>query len=404
MIHAGGLNFWKAIRETLIASAFDLIGIAAGFLVAYEIGVFKLAPWAIALYPAVLGAKGVVEGILSGSLSTALHLGTIYPRFSKNTKNFYSLLEAVTVLTLVTGFAMSAISLVFGTVFWGITLGDFPIILVAVVSTMALGLTLLVATVKVSFFSFKNGLDLDTMVYPVMSVVNSLFITICYIAILYLLLVDKAIGYWLAVLIALALFMIVIYILPKNLHETDFMKTIQEFLVTLMLVALIVNITGTLLKGISRYANNKVEFYTVYPALIGLIGDVGTVVGSTATTKLALGMLKPKFSAIRHHTVNIMTAWLVSVVMFMILAFLSLLLHGSFTPAAFYSHLIVLIVANVIAIALIVVLSFAVSILAFQKSLDPGAFVIPIENAFAATIMSGALLLALTLFNFVLVT
>ena len=401
MTHVGSLKFSKALRETLVAFSFDVVGLAAGFLFAYELGIFRLVPWAIALYPAVLGAKGVIEGILSGRLSTALHLGTIYPSFLKNTKSFYSLIEAVIVLTLVTSVAMSAISLVFGTVFWGITFSDFPAILAVVVATMALGLALLTITVKVAFVSFKRGLDPDIMIYPIMSAVASIFITFCYIVTLNLFLVNSGVGVLAVILLGVAHLLIVVYVFPRNLHESEFIKTIRESLAALMIVAIIVNITGTLLKGISRYANTRLEVYMVYPAIIGLVSDVGAVVGSTATTKLALGMLKPKLSSIRYHAVNILTAWFASVVMFVILAFLSLLVHGIFTPAALYSQIAILLIANVIAVALIVFVSFATSILAFQKSLDPGNFVIPIENAFAASITSVALLSALTLLNFV---
>jgi cation transporter-like permease len=88
-----------------------------------------------------------------------------------------------------------------------------------------------------------------------------------------------------------------------------------------------------------------------------------------------------------------------SVILFIVLAFAALAIHGVFTPAAFYSHVAVLLVANVIAISLIVVLSFGISILTFQKGLDPGNFVIPIENAFAAGVTTFALLVALALLN-----
>ncbi len=404
MTHVGNSSFSKALRETFTAYAFDLGGLIAGFLVAYQLHIFQKAPWVLALYPAVLGAKGVIEGLLSGRLSTALHLGTIYPQFGKNTKSFYNLIEAVIVLTLVTSVAMSAISLVFGNLFWGITFVDFPTILAVVVATMALGLILLVVTIKVAFFSFKRGLDPDIMVYPIMSAVASIFITICYIVTLNLFLPNSTLGVWTVAALGAAHLLLVIYIFPKNVHEPEFIKTITESLASLMIVAVIVNFTGTLLRGIDRFAVNRhlahVEFfYTVYPALIGLVSDVGAVVGSTATTKLALGMLKPKLSSIGHHAKNILTAWIASVAMFVILAFAALLIHGIFTPAAFYSHVVVLLLANVIAVALIVVLSFAISILTFQKGLDPGNFVIPIENAFAASITSLALLLALALLS-----
>jgi mgtE-like transporter len=400
MTHAGGSSFSKALRETFAAYGFDLLGLVAGFLVAYQLGVLRLAPWAIAVYPTVLGAKGIIEGLLSGRLSTALHLGTVYPRFSKNTPSFYNLIGAVVVLTLVTSVAMSGIAIVFGNIFWGITFVDFPAILAVIVATMALGLMLLVVTVKIAFFSFKKGLDPDVMVYPIMSAVASIFITICYIVTLNLFLSPTdTIGVWIVALLGLAHLLLVLYIFPKNFHAPEFIKTITESLASLMIVAVIVNFTGTLLRGISHYANNKIEFYTVYPALIGLVSDVGAVVGSTATTKLALGMLKPKLSSITKHAKNIVIAWIASIVMFVVLAFAALFIHGIFTPAAFYSHVVVLLIANVIAVTLIVVLSFAISILTFQKGLDPGNFVIPIENAFAASVTSVALLLALALLS-----
>jgi mgtE-like transporter len=309
-------------------------------------------------------------------------------------------------LTLVTSVAMSAISLVFGNLFWGITFTDFPAILAVVVATMALGLVLLVVTLKVAFFSFTKGLDPDIMVYPIMSAVSSIFITICYIVTLSLFLTpNSTVGVWTVVLLGVAHLLLVIYIFPKNRRKPEFIKTITESLASLMIVALVVNVTGTLLKGIDdRFVNvmrGHNEVYLLYPALIGLVSDVGSVVGSTATTKLALGMLKPKLSSIGHHAKNILTAWFASAVMFVILAFAAFLIRdvstGTFTISSFYAYLAILSVANVIAVVLIVILSFAISIITFQKGLDPGNFVIPIETAFAASVTSVALLLALAL-------
>ncbi len=402
MTHAGGsASFSKTLRETLIAFAFNLGGLLAGFLVASQLGVFRMAngEWALALFPAVISAQGVIQGLLSGRLSTALHLGIVYPRFGENTKSFYKLIEAVIVLTLVTSVTMSAVSLVFGHFFWGVPFADFPAILSVVVATMAIGLVLLTLTVRVAFFSFTRGLDPDVVVYPVMSTIATIFITFCYVVTLNVFFYSD-LGKWAIAFLGVAHLVLILYILPRNLHERDFTKTIKESLAALMIVALIVNITGTILRGISHYANDRREFYTVYPALIGLVSDVGSVVGSTATTKLALGLLKPKLSSILLHAKNIVSAWIASLVMFVVFALVALLIHGVFAPMAFYDYLIVLIVAKVIAVTLIVLVSFAISIVTFQKGLDPGNFVIPIENAFAASITSVALLVALVILGF----
>jgi mgtE-like transporter len=389
-------SYFGAFKETIAAYFFDLGGLFAGFMVASQLGVFQLSPWAIALYPAIVSAKGVIAGLLSGRLSTALHLGTIYPRFFINTKSFYKLIEAVIVLTLATSVAMSTISLIFGHLFWGITFADFPAILSVVVATMAIGLFLSLITIKVAFISFKKGLDPDIVVYPIMSTVADILITLCYIVILNLFFFFD-LGKWVIAIIGLSHLLLAFYILPRNKREPEFIKTLKESLSTMMLVAFIVNITGTILKGISNFVENRKEIYTVYPALIDMIGDVGSVVGSTATTKLALGLLTPSFSSIRNHARNIFSAWTASLIMFVVLAIASLSIHGIFSYSAFFRLIPVLLITNVIAVVAIVLLSYGVSILTFKKGLDPDNFVIPIESSFADSATSIALLTALLL-------
>jgi mgtE-like transporter len=403
--HAGSLSFSRTLRETFTAFAFDLAGIVAGFvIVAYQLqtGIFEKVPWVLALYPAVLGAKVVIEGLLSGRLSTALHLGTIYPRFSGNTKTFYILIQSVVTLTLVTSVATSAVSMVFGQLFWGITFADFPSILAVIVATMAMGLILVPATVKVAFFSFKRGLDPDVVVYPVMSAVATILITICYVLAITVFFSLGLAGVAAIILLGITNLVLVMYIFPKNWREVEFVKTIRESLASLMIVAVIVNVTGTFLHGIGRFANSRIEFFTIYPGLIGLVSDVGSVIGSTATTRLALGILKPTFSSLVQHAKIILAAWLASLFMFIVLAILGLLFHGKLTMSTLYSVVVTLVLANIVAVVLIVLFSFAISVLTFQKGLDPGNFVIPIESALASSITSFALYVALaflTLFS-----
>jgi cation transporter-like permease len=116
--------FYKTFKEALIAYSFDFGGILAGFIIASQLAVhnnvFERYSWAIAVYPTVLSARGMISGLFSGRLGTALHLGTIYPKLFENTKNFYRLFEAVIVITLETSVAMSFVSMIFGSFFWGI--------------------------------------------------------------------------------------------------------------------------------------------------------------------------------------------------------------------------------------------------------------------------------------------
>ncbi|MBT0160115.1 hypothetical protein G4O51_09035 [Candidatus Bathyarchaeota archaeon A05DMB-2] len=397
MSHAGiSKSFAGIFKETSLAYFFDIGGLLAGFMVASQLGVFLLSPWAIAVYPAIVSAKGVIGGLLSGRLGTALHLGTIYPRFFKNTHNFYKLFEAIIVINLATSVAMGSIAMVFGSLFWGITLADFPAILSVVLATMAFGLLISLVTIKVAFVTFKRGLDPDIVVYPIMSTAADILITLFYVGVISLFFLSFW-GRWIIAAVALAFGFLVLYILPRNMHDADFVKTIKESMTTMLLVAFIVNVTGTVLKQISYFVADRKEVLTVYPALIDMIGDVGSVVGSTATTKLALGLLSPSLSSMRNHSKNIFSAWSSSLIMFVILTILSLAINNVLSFNSFLNLLSILLIANVIAVTAIVLVSYSISILTFKRGLDPDNFVVPIESSFADSVTSIALLVALLL-------
>lgn len=389
---------FAAFKETLLAYTFDLGGLIAGFFVTSQLGIFDKYPWTIAIYPAILSAKGVIHGLLSGRLGTTLHLGTVHPRFFNNSKSFYKLIHATIVMTLVVSVVMSLISLVFGSVFWGATLADAVDIISIIMSTMGLGLVLSFVTIKVAFLTFKRGLDPDIVVYPIMSTIADIFITLCFILILNLFFVFSLGGRAIIFAIILLHLLFVAYILPRSFRDQEFKKNLKESLLTMLLVSVIVNITGTVLKSIITILENRAsEIMTVYPALIDMVGDVGSVVGSTATTKLALGLLRPSLKSIRDHAKTIVSAWAASIVMFLLLAILSPIVNGTLSLSTLSNLISILLIANVIAVAGIVLLSYGVSILTFQKGLDPDNFVIPIESSFADSLMTIALLAALVL-------
>jgi len=394
MTHAiNSKAFNRTFREALIAYSFDVGGILAGFIVASQLNIFERSPWVIAVYPAILSARGVISGLFCGRLSTALHIGTIYPKFFGNTKSFYKLFETIVVITLGTSVAMSSFSMGFGSLFWGITFADFPDILMVVVATMTLGLSLSLVTITIAFLTFKKGLDLDVIVYPIMSTVADIVITICYVLTLSMFFLSRYSVFF----VGLVLVVLALYFLFQNIHEEEFIRTMKESFVTLILVSFIVNITGTILRRINVVVQGRREVYTVYPALIDTVGDVGSVVGSTATTKLALGLLKPSFSDLRNHATQIFGAWAASITMFVFFSALSLSINSILTPFTFLVFTSILLTSNVIAITAMVLISYAVSILTFQKGLDPDNFVIPIESSLADGVTSVALLVALFL-------
>jgi len=388
----------ETFKESIMALVLNVFGLVAGTIVAFHLRLFELTPWAIAVYPAILSARGVIGGLLSGRLSTGLHLGTVQPRFFGNTRDFYMLIQAVVVLTLETSVLMSTVLAFFGSFSWGATATDFVSVLCVILATMTLALVIISPlTITVSCLSFKHGLDPDIILYPVESTTADVFVTLCYSLMLSLFSSHGLTGRYLIGLFDLIALLTVAFIISRNIREHKFAETIKESFLTLVAVAFIVNVTGSVLSKVFEAVGRRGEIYTVYPALIDTIGDVGSVVGSTATTKLALGTLKPSLFVVKSHMSEMLSAWAASLVMFVVYSVFSLAMQEIFTLGTFLRFTALLLVANLMAAPSIIIVAYMVAVLTFRRGLDPDNFVIPIESSLADGLTTVSLLVALIL-------
>jgi len=393
-------RFAETLKQSVMAYAFNIFGIAAGTIIAYYSGLFAKAPWAVVIYPPILSARGVIGGLFCGRLSTALHLGTIQPRLFGNTKSFYLLFQAIVIMTFEASLMMSLIAALFR------GFGEFLDLINVFMATMALALIVISPlTLTVSFISFKHGLDPDIILYPIESTVADLLITSIYITVLSLFLANSLFWGYVFAFISLALLLTSAFFLVKNAREPEFIKTLKESLLTLVLVSFIVNVAGVTLGKVEELIRGKEpnQVYVVYPALIDTIGDVGAVVGSTATTKLALGTLKASFSSIKNHFMEVSGAWAASLIMYFAYSVLALLITGTFAPISLVTFTLFLFTVNILAASLIILVSYSVAILTYQKGLDPDNFEIPIESSLADSITTISLLVALVLWAGILV-
>jgi len=390
-------DFIANLKQSLIAYAFNIFGVFAGSAVAYFLGVFQTFPWAFTIYPPILSARGVIGGLFCGRLSTGLHLGTIKPSFLKNTRSFHLLLHSLAVLTLEASILMgmiAAIASAFSQGDWTPEL--FFSILIIVVSTMALSLVVISPlALTASFLSFKHGLNPDIILYPVESTISDFLITFLYVGVLNIFAINNSTGKYLLLSISLILLFSAIYFAVRDFKEEEFAKIVKESLLTIILVSFIINIAGSTFGKIAERVEERREIYTVYPALIDTIGDVGAFVGSTATTKLALGTLKPSFSSIKNHLLEISSAWVASIIMYCVYSVFSLIIQGVFTLVSLLSFTALLLFANLMAASSIIMVSYAVAILTYKRGFDPDNFERPIESSLADSITSIALLVSL---------
>lgn len=387
----------KNMGQSVLSLSFNLGGILAGTLLALYLDVFSLTPWALILFPGILSIRGAIGGLFSGRLSTALHVGTVKPSYTKNTENFYLLLSSIVTLTFVSSIMMGVAACLFGIFLWGATFTDWVALLAVITSTMGLSILFLSPiTIGVSILSFRRGLDPDIIVYPIISTVADILVTICYIFVLASFFSPSQQVRYLIGFFDLVFMFMVLLILIRNFRRREFLKTVKEFFLTLLLVAFIVNVTGLVLSKISLVIGGRPEIYVVYPALIDTVGDVGSIVGSTATTKLALGLIDSSFSSIKQHLYEVGGAWAASLIMFTLYSMISFLARGaksSTHPVKFTAQLLT---TNVLAVSFMVFVAYAVAIFTYKRGWDPDNFVIPLESSMADAITTLSLLIALT--------
>jgi mgtE-like transporter len=388
--------FFKTFRQSALSLLFDLGGLVAGFIIVFFYVEIINVKWGLLVYPGILSTRGVIGGIFSGRISSGLHTGSVSPSIKGNTKEFGNLWRALIVLTNQSSICLSVIAGSIGIIIFKLDIIEVISILIVVSATLAI--VFIVVTpmnAALSFWTFKKGMDPDVIVYPIMSTISDIIVTLVYVSIL-MIFYTVYLGSLFIIIPSIILLSSGFWLVRSNSQETSFKETIRESVFTLILVSIIVNITGTVLQSVNDVIGSRPEIYLIYPALLDTIGDVGSIVGSTATTKINLGMITSSLRSIKDHlqeTFAAISAGLLMCTFYTLIAgeLQGIELQGLFELGA------VLYSTAFIATSIISVIAFTIAILTYRRGWDPDNFVIPIESSLADTITSTVLLIILIL-------
>ncbi|MBC7130964.1 magnesium transporter, partial [Candidatus Bathyarchaeota archaeon] len=169
---------FSLLGESLFSLSFDVGGLVAGGLLGYYAGLILFRSWIITIYPIVLTARGALNGVLAGRLSTGLHVELIKPSLKGNTRYYYAIISSLLALSIFISLVMSGMT----ALLTGSPLGELPLIISVCISAQAITMLLTVpATSTVGFLAFKKGLDPDAMLYPISSTIADIWSTIAYI-------------------------------------------------------------------------------------------------------------------------------------------------------------------------------------------------------------------------------
>jgi len=389
-------SFRKLFSESLSALAFDFLGLLAGLAFAAFVDLFSTRAWGLRAYPCVLTVRGMIGGMVCGRLSSGLWLGTIRPSFLKNTEEFKAIYQIALVLSALSSLIMSFVIWSYGLPS-GADLSTALEITSAMTSTMALSfLITMPIPALTAFVSFRHGVDPDVVTYPVGSTSSDILVTCCYAASMGLLslgLVGRALGGALGLVFLIAGASVLV------LHRRDpgFRKMLREGALASSVAISISGLTGVLLASIAEEIGLWPGLCMIYPALMSTMGDVGSVAGSTATTKLFRGEMRAGPRALVDHSREIMAAWASSALIFTAYGLIS----APYLPPEgpdIASLMAILMTTNLLAFWAVVLLSLSAGIATYRFGLNPDNFVIPIESSAADAITTLALLVALSAF------
>ncbi len=386
----------RILMQAFIALAFDLGGILSGRIVLTFHPLFESAPWILALFPPMLTVRGNIGGILSSKLGTMLHIGEAEPRLRGNTQEFYSFIMAILALTFIDTVGVGILAFVVNLSFGNTAIEHIPFFLT--VPALACLLAMSIAIPVASFIGieiFKRGLDPDVILYPMMSTIDDVLVTVCYIIVVGIALIPGTLAGM--SFITLILGGIFLAMLTKRRRERIFRRTLAEGAPIILVASLLGTFSGVFLASLRAEIEKRPSVLLLYPALIDTLGDIGSILGAMETTKLALGYVKSFWETLRATFADLVSIEIAAATMHILFGLVAFLI-GKATDLSpdLISLIVIALVANLISFLFISFFSIVVATQTFKQGLDPDNFVIPLVASVSDLSATLALMATLT--------
>jgi mgtE-like transporter len=364
--------------QTLLALSFNLISLFAGGLMAVYTPRFSVSPWILALFPPVLTVRGGIGGIFSGNLATMLHLGLVEPRLRDNTPSYYGLVKSVMAITVVDALVLGSVSFLFNLASGTATPGMWPIFVSVptVACTLAVGFSVPV-TSYIAILTYRRGLDPDIVVYPILASMNDIIVTVFYVTVVSLVLMGGTAYLALGTVFALILAAVAL-LAHRSRGDSFFRQTIREGTTVVVLSSLFGSVNGVVLSRMSGTLTHTPGLMAMYPALTNALGNIGSIIGSQATTGMALGTSRGFREELEDAGREIAKVEAPAAFMHVIFAFTAWLITGPGAPGVSLATLLaVALTANLLSFGVISVFALYSAHQAFERGLNPDNVVIP---------------------------
>lgn len=346
----------RTASQALISAVYGLGDIVAGLILWLYLP--PNAGWTALIYPPLIGARGAITGSILGRLTTALNIGTVEPNLKGENEKLWEILSTGISASLLTSFI---VLIPFS--FIGLNAMLTVLLPISLITVSGVSLILIPTNIIVSFTSFRRGLDPDIVVYPLVSTIADIAVTLLYIGSI------RLVGTPINTMLSLLVIAISILVVAKWFSK-DYIGTLLEIMISSLLVILIESTAGMFLEKAVKISDTSLLL--IYPAMLTELGDSSSIMGSILTTKLFLGTLRRKalITDLLPELAGIFIAYLG---FFFILGGLMLALGGN--PW-------VSVLTFLIAFPIMLILTIAIVMLTSRR-FDPDNFTIPLATSIA---------------------
>ena len=391
----------RVFSQSLLALMFNVGGLVSGRLAVIFTPVFTSSPWILALFPLVLTVRGGTSGILSGKIGTMLHTGELKPQFRGNTGALWILIKSTFIVTFSATLGMGFLAFMIQVIFNQVSFQTLPIFIVVPVLTCTFSVLLAIPlTLFVAIKTYQSGIDPDILVYPIMSTTNDLIVSVIYLLIVTLILTSSNfVLLYGVIIILLALFSM--FIVIETYHDLLFSKTLKEGVLIVLLSSVFGIANGVILTSFRREIEKIPSVLILYPALIASLGDIGSILGSMETTKLALGYVSSFIHVFRDVFADLISIEAAAFVVHTIFAFVTLGIGWlSQIPSDLLQLVQIAVLSNLFSFFFISFVALIIATQTFRYGLDPDNFVIPLTSSLSDTISTLMLIAVLFLIIF----
>jgi mgtE-like transporter len=388
----------RVFSQSLLALIFNIGGLVSGRLAVILAPVFTASPWILALFPLVLTVRGGTSGILSGKIGTMLHTGELKPQFRGNTRALGILIKATFVVTFSATLGMGFLAFLIQLIFCQVSFQTLSIFVVLPVLTSTISVLIAIPlTLFVAIKTYQSGIDPDILVYPIMSTTNDLIVSIIYLLLVALILTSSSFVLLYGVII-IFLALILMYIIIKTYRNLLFSKTLKEGVFIILISSSFGITNGVILTSYRTEIKQIPSVLVLYPALIATLGDIGSILGSMETTKLALGYISSFTHVLRDVFVDLISIEAAAFIVHTIFAFVTLGIGWiSQVPGDLLQLVQIAVLSNLFSFFFISFVSLITATQTFRYGLDPDNFVIPLTSSLSDTISTLVLLAVLSL-------